>query len=257
VALETRDRKLLERLLRREPVWGGYGLGDLGDPVLFARTRWFLSDPDGAAVALLYAAGDHVSLLTYGDPERVAGLVPELPLPERFHAHLPDAHYAALAGRLAGEVAPYVRLGLTPDALRPAPAPPGAEVATLSAADLPAVEALYAHYPENWFEPWRLEHGGYLGVRLDGRLAAVGGTHVAAPATRTAALGDIVTDPVARGRGLATLLTHALCAHHTANGIDLVVLNVKADNAAARRAYEKVGFGHPVPHVEGHDLRRV
>jgi RimJ/RimL family protein N-acetyltransferase len=47
--------------------------------------------------------------------------------------------------------------------------------------------------------------------------------------------------PDHRGRGLATAVT-AGCCKHLLESVELIGLNVRADNQAAIRAYEKIGF---------------
>ena len=54
----------------------------------------------------------------------------------------------------------------------------------------------------------------------------------------------------ARGAGLATVACAALCHLLLADGIDVISLNVRADNRAAIRAYEKLGFAHAADYVE-------
>ncbi len=251
--IETRDRELLEDILRREEVWAGYMLGDLDD-AQFARTRWFLSNPEGTSLALVYQLGDHATLLTCGSP--APELVATVPLPESFDVHYPATHAAALNPLFDGELKPHVRLALRRHELAGVVVPAEATLVTLTAADVPAALELYAHYPENWFNPTRIEEGIYVGLEQDGALVAVGGTHVRSTQTRVAALGDIVTAPDRRGRGLGAFLTHALCERLFAD-VDLIVLNVLASNAAAKRAYAKVGFEHGVDHIEGNGVRRI
>jgi ribosomal protein S18 acetylase RimI-like enzyme len=250
--IETRDRQLLEGILRRDPVWGGYGLGDLDD-AQFPRTRWFLSCADGRALALLYELG-HTTLITFGDPEPVPGLVRALPLPKEFHVHYPEIHAAGLDPLFEGVRQRYVRLAIRPTELRDVKRPERVRVAPLSAADVPAAHELYAHYPDNWFVAARVDEGCYVGGWDGEALVAVGGTHVVSNRTRVAALGDIVTTPTRRGEGLGSFLTHALCTELFTR-VDLVVLNVRETNAAARRAYEKVGFGSAIRHREGTPVR--
>lgn len=67
------------------------------------------------------------------------------------------------------------------------------------------------------------------------------GVHVYSPAKRVASLGNIATRPDARGRGLAGRLTAALC-RLLQDEIDVIGLNVRADNAAAIACYRGVGF---------------
>ena len=123
---------------------------------------------------------------------------------------------------------------------RLAAAEPAGEV--LDADDLPDLLRLYAEaYPGNWFDRRMLETGHYVGVRRDGRVLAVAGVHVWSPVYRVAALGNVTTHPDVRGRGLATAAVAALC-RRLLETVDVVTLNVKADNAPAVAVYERLGF---------------
>jgi predicted GNAT family acetyltransferase len=63
-------------------------------------------------------------------------------------------------------------------------------------------------------------------------------------------LGNVATIPAARGRGLATAACARLCRVLLDDGIDVISLNVRADNAPAIRAYEKLGFAYAADYVE-------
>jgi ribosomal protein S18 acetylase RimI-like enzyme len=56
-----------------------------------------------------------------------------------------------------------------------------------------------------------------------------------------AALGNIVTHPACRGQGLARAATAGLC-RSLRESVDHIGLNVAADNVAAIRCYERLGF---------------
>ncbi|MBX3472089.1 MAG: GNAT family N-acetyltransferase [Planctomycetes bacterium] len=249
---ETRDRDLLERLLRDPalggPVWAGYALGDLDD-AWFPRTRWLVADDEAALVLVFRWGEDGATALTFGDGPACADLLGAADLPARFDLHVREVDAAAVAPRVQGALTPCLRLGLTRDALRPAPEV-GLAARPLAPGDGPAARALYAHYPANVFDPARLGDGAYLGAWDGERLVGVAGTHVASTRTRAAAIGDVVVHPDLRGRGVGAWLTAAHCARLLAR-VDLVVLNVARGNAAARRAYERVGFGAAVPYLEG------
>jgi len=124
-------------------------------------------------------------------------------------------------------------------------------VELLAPGDLAEVESFYAFaYPGTWFQPRMLETGRYVGVRRDGRLVCVAGVHVWSPAYRVAALGNVATLPEARGEGVATAACTRLCRLLLEDGIDVISLNVRADNLAAIRAYEKLGFAPAADYVE-------
>lgn len=235
------DRAVLAGLLGRDPVLHAYQLGDLDD-FFWPYTSWFRR---GEQVALLYHGVDPPTLLAFAAPADTAALgvlladlVPVLPA--RLYAHLSPGLTDVVAGTFRMDAGGrHHRMALT-DPGRLATVPPAG--APLGVADLPGLRELYARaYPGNWFDERMLETGQYLGVREGGELVAVAGVHVFSPAYRVAALGNVTTDPRCRGRGLGAAVVAALCAR-LRESVTHVTLNVKADNAAAVRLYERVGF---------------
>ena len=115
----------------------------------------------------------------------------------------------------------------------------------LGPADLHAVRGLYQdgatrkEIPD-FFDDSMVETGIYHGVRDAGRLVAVAGTHVVTPAV--AAVGNVYVRHDARGRGLAGRVTAAVARDLQARGIRTIVLNVRQDNTAAIKVYERLGF---------------
>ncbi|WP_305792230.1 GNAT family N-acetyltransferase [Micromonospora sp. 15K316] len=232
---------MLAGLLGREPVLHAYQLGDLDD-FFWPYTSWFRR---GEQVALLYHGVDPPTLLAFAAPEHVAGLAALLAelaplLPARLYAHLSPGVEAALAPAfdLDGPAA-HLKMALTDPARLARVAPAGR---VLGAADLPRLRALYAQaYPGNWFDPRMLDTGQYVGVDDGDGLVAVAGVHVWSPVYRVAALGNVTTHPRVRRRGLGTAVVAALC-RRLRDSVEHVTLNVRADNVAAVRLYERLGF---------------
>lgn len=83
--------------------------------------------------------------------------------------------------------------------------------------------------------------GEFLGVRIDGRLAAMAGERFRQPGF--AEVSGVCVHPDFRGRGLAGALSLAVVARILARG-ETPYLHAFADNAAAIRLYEKLGFRH-------------
>ena len=54
----------------------------------------------------------------------------------------------------------------------------------------------------------------------------------------------VAVDPAAQGRGVGRLVTAAGLEHLISLGVSEIVLYVEADNVAALRLYEGIGFGH-------------
>jgi len=68
-------------------------------------------------------------------------------------------------------------------------------------------------------------------------------------------LGNITTHPDFRNRGLGTAVTSRLLVELSHEG-KLVCLNVKADNVAAVKCYERLGFVKVHEYHEGLFVRR-
>lgn len=81
--------------------------------------------------------------------------------------------------------------------------------------------------------------GGFLGIRVDGRLAAMAGTRLALPGHRE--VSGVCTHPDFRGRGLAAGLIAAVADAIRAAG-DTPFLTSYADNAGAIALYRRLGF---------------
>ena len=246
-ALELWDRHVIETFLRRAPALHAYELGDL-DPAYAPHARWFgwREDRRLEALCLLYSATDPATLLAFAQPtelratQRLLGGV-QAELPSRCYAHLSHELVSSFSDFRHGEPAPHLKMQLSErdrlervgDAHVPIP---------LRVEDRDELATFYRRaYPGNWFDARSLDTGCYFGVRLAGEWVAVAGVHVYAPAIGVAALGNVATDPAHRGRGLAKVVTAALCRKLLAT-VDLIALNVHRDNAAAIACYRALGF---------------
>jgi ribosomal protein S18 acetylase RimI-like enzyme len=254
--VEVRDRDAIAGFLRRRPAVHAYELGDLDD-FFWPHTRWLTWQPDGhiEQLALLYDEPDPPVLLALADPpeETASALLRSIAvrLPKRLYAHLSPGLVPALGPHLAPETGPipHLKLGLVDPSRLAGHDAAGIEL--LSSADLDEVERFYRNaYPGTWFHARMLETGRYVGVRRDGGLVCVAAVHVWSPTWSVATLGNVATLPAARGAGLATAACAALCRLLLDDGIDVISLNVRSDNRAAIRAYEKLGFARAADYVE-------
>lgn len=241
------DRQEIGAHLRRDPALHLYAIGDLDD-FFWTSTIWYglKAGADLLAIALLYTGGDLPTLLATARPPAtaLATLIRRTVrlLPQRFYAHLSPAARDALATACLLEAhGLHFKMALRDPARLDAIDVSGVEQLTPDATN--ELLAFYAHsYPGNWFDPRMLETGQYVGIRgEDGNLLSVAGVHVYSADQRVAALGNITTAPAARGRGLATKVTAALC-RSLLQTVDLIGLNVRADNGAAIACYQRLGF---------------
>ncbi|WP_420823284.1 GNAT family N-acetyltransferase [Streptomyces fulvoviolaceus] len=121
-------------------------------------------------------------------------------------------------------------------ALRAEPAP---EAVRLGPDDVPEILDLVARTRPGPFLERTVELGTYLGIRERGRLIAMAGERIRPPGWTE--ISAVCTDPEHRGRGLATRLIRAVAAGIRERG-DTPFLHAAADNTAAIRLYESIGF---------------
>lgn len=167
-----------------------------------------------------------------------------------------DEHLAAL-GRLVAERGPVAMLQrgeiprppgtrtvLDADGVqllldRLAGVPATVELEPLGAGDAAEMHALAKLTEPGPFEARTHELGGFLGVRVDGRLVAMAGERMK-PDGFTEVSG-VCTHPDHRGHGYAAMLSTAVAERILARG-ELPFLHAFASNATAIALYERLGF---------------
>ncbi len=162
----------------------------------------------------------------------LAALVPqdgELWLVEREPMRLPDGIRLVKEGLAVQMVLDtLVSIDRDPPAIAPLGDTDGAEMFALATLTEPGPYVRYSH---------RL--GGFVGVRVDGRLVAMAGERMRMPGY--AEISAVCTDPDWRGRGLAGHLTR-----HVANAIlargETPFLHCYASNTRTIALYEAMGF---------------
>ncbi|OGF12854.1 MAG: GNAT family N-acetyltransferase [Candidatus Edwardsbacteria bacterium GWF2_54_11] len=240
------DKTIIESFLRQNPALHLYELGDLDD-FFFPYTTWYGHEENGEvkSIALLYIGTElpvHWALDQPGSPfmeELLAQLAGELP--DRLYCHLTPGLEEILKEKFSLEShGTHHKMVLSrPEVLKNIDT---AGTTPLGASHREEISDFYAaSYPDNWFDARMLETGQYFGLRKEGRLASIAGIHVYSQQYKVAALGNIATWPELRGQGLGTKATAALC-QNLLQTVDVIGLNVKADNAGAIRCYRRLGF---------------
>lgn len=243
--ISLHDKSVIEAFVQRNPFLHLLELGDLDD-FFWPFTIWYGWEVDGGIeqIALVYTALAPPVLLAYSEaPGQQATFIEALLplLPTRLYAHLDPLALEIVNS--AYQVEPrglFWKMGLT-DSSR-AGEIDTSEVEALTESDQAALMALYAGFPQHQFTPRNLRTGQYYGLREQGLLVCAGGVHVYSLAYRAAVIGNVMTHPARRRRGLATRVCAHLCQQMLANEITHIGLNVEADNDAAIRIYERLGF---------------
>jgi len=232
----------IARFLERDPRWTAYALADLDQP--YRANATFIGARRGgelASLVMLYRLPGFLPLMPFGDRTGIASILERYrPLPSSFFVIL-EPKLQELRGTHfdAPDLRKMVRMSVHAGELGPAPS---TAVRRLEERDLPAIAELYAHWGNTFFDRLALEHGVYYGAFDGPTLVSIAGTHVVSRRCSLAVIGGVFTHPEYRGRGLATATTGAVAQQLKGDGIELLVLNVKAGNVPAIAAYRRLGF---------------
>jgi len=239
------DKEKIEQFLIKDLFLHIYSIGDLDD-FFWPYTNWYglASRGNLKAIALLYVGMEVPTLLALSDDlEVMKELLIEIQhlLPVRLYAHLsPGLEQTFAATHNLTPYGEHYKMALSN--LSKVSTINCAGVSRLGTIDIDAIHTLYEEsYPGNWFDPRMLETHQYFGIWKEDHLASIAGIHVYSPTYKVSALGNITTHPSYRKKGYGKLATARLCQSLIRREIS-IGLNVKANNNAAIKCYEALGF---------------
>jgi len=249
ISRQLTDKAEIQTYLETDRNYAAYAIGDL-DVGFFEKCTWHTAQDGGSvqALALVYTGFDPPILFLIGAGDGVAALLDGPVRAERFFVTARQDHIAALGQRYRwSELDHMWRMVLRPEGFRKL----FGSCRRLSADDVDRLRALYALGGGDAFDPSQVTQGVFYGVEQDGQLIAAAGTHLVSAVYSVGAIGNVMTHPDHRGRGYATLTTQAVCDELVRRRIQTIVLNVRQDNVAAVRVYEKLGFARHCTFYEG------
>ncbi|HYT93380.1 MAG TPA: GNAT family N-acetyltransferase [Gemmataceae bacterium] len=247
------DPAAIRTILRSDPVWCIYALGDLAPP-FFERTVWFSSDDTPPALVMLYCGFDPPVLFAVGKAEQVRPLLAEIGHPGGLSVHVRGDVLGLLGERYEIDKTDLMwRMRLPSGSFRPTATE---HTVRLARADVPALERLYADgaaagESPHFFLPSMVEEGVFFGIYEEGELIAAAGTHLVVQAEGVAAVGNIYSRRDRRSRGLAARTTSAVVNELLRRSLATVALNVNPRNVPAIRVYERLGFVRYCAYHEG------
>lgn len=243
------DKSRLFSFLEKDRVWAGYAICDLEDE-LFPFCDWYIAIENNNVIALcLHFKGLKLpTQITVGNPLGVKKILEAVDAPKIMYAHIPLTHREAVEKFYSfSQLILMKRMAVSREYFKPVES----SVVRLCDRDLTDLERLYTLHPSGaFFRPYMLTLGVYYGVRKDGVLVSVAGTHVSSPSHRMACIGNVFTDPSHRGKGYATACTSQVAKELLAKHDD-IILNVDNQNRQAVRIYEKLGFHEHCAYLEG------
>ena len=247
------DKKRLLTHFQKDEVLFSYHIGDLDD-FFFEHCQWYVDYAERARIEeciLLYTGLEKPAVIAFGVSERFPGLLEEaLPiLPTQFFCHF-HAEHRSLFHRYYTETELGTHQKMKLVSLRET-VKGSDKIIRLDESHYDKLKQLYTKaYPGHYFIERMLLTKKYFGYFENDKIVAVAGVHVNSDKYKIAILGNITTDPDFRGKGLATAVTSKL-VEELVKEKKMVGLNVKADNVAAIRCYEKLGF------VKTHDYEEA
>jgi ribosomal protein S18 acetylase RimI-like enzyme len=226
------DKHAIRDILRRDPGWCVYALGDLS-PRMFDKCAWFT--PDLTMVLKDFGTCILFSMATASIGEALEQVTWPVHLQVQPDALAEVARYAAVGG-----IKHMQRMVWTGGATAI-----DDRVTRLTAADLAALKRLYADgapagESPDFFYDSMVNDGVFFGVYEGDALVAVAGTHLVSRDEGAAAIGNVYTRRDRRGGGYSRVVTSAVL--HELRDLRTVGLNVRQDNVPAIRVYESLGF---------------
>jgi ribosomal protein S18 acetylase RimI-like enzyme len=258
---ELAEPDTIRPYLNSDRLYAAYALGDL-EPALFPHCRWWLAEansPDRTgswALLLHFARLTPHAAVCLGHASGVGRLLAQAPLPTQVYLvcrpeHLGPARKALVLPSLRL----MARMVLEPERFCPAPAGNTVHLTMDALEDLLALFATDGDAADA-FAPYQLEDGCFYGVKVEGQLVSVAGTHLLAPTEKIGAVGNVFTHVSHRGRGYAAACTSAVCTDLLRSGLT-VVLNVHVENTPALHLYQRLGFQEHCRYHEGIGTRII
>ena len=176
----------IRALLRRDPIWSVYALGDL-EPVMAAKTRWF--GPELTLVLHDFGTSILFAMGAGSVREALHHVTWPVHLQVRADALAEVARHAAVT-----DTRPMWRMGwngAAPRRRQPA-------ATRLGVADVPALRRLYADgdataEAPDFFFPSMVADGVFFGIYEDAALLAAAGTHLLSRGERVSTIGNVYT----------------------------------------------------------------
>ena len=209
------------------------------DPRQGFGSRWFLAEKGKAfALCLLSERFSSDWVFTMGDIELLDQLLPSLHLPGRAYLTCQPDHLGVVQKYYHLEWQRLLkRLKVERESFSPAGS---GEPCPLGPKDIAPANDLYRTWGQP-ISPGQLRKGVYFGVWQNGELISAAGTLFISKTYELGCVGNVLTRPGYRGRGLATACTSAVTSKLLETCWE-VVLDVEPGNEPAMKMYGKLGY---------------
>jgi predicted GNAT family acetyltransferase len=208
----------------------------LDRPVWASLTSFHASMSEGSALARRFSRDVNLFASSRDETPAAVAALAELVRPEESVFVLQVPAVVIPSGLVEVKAARGVQMVASPGTTV---APDRSDIRTLTDADAPEMLALATLTEPGPFLRRTHTMGTFLGIRVDGRLAAMAGERMRFPSYTE--VSGVCTHPDFRGRGFARRLSAAVLADIEARG-DQAFLHAGKSNHAAITLYESLGF---------------
>ena len=236
----AQDRRELEAVLSEDRPLGAYALGHLEHDLFQSANFYLATGPSGLGL-VMHARGMGLATITLGAPDSIAAILSLHPGPRRSYLSTAAPEHMPMLRRVyrVRDELPMRRMSTT----RAHFTPKRGETRRLTGRDVARLNNLYASEGgPSFYRADTINRAVYFGVFDGPRLVAVAGSHIVAPNTNIAVVGNVFTDAAYRGSGLATITTSAVTEALLARGCADIVLTVDPANTPAVHAYRRLGY---------------
>jgi ribosomal protein S18 acetylase RimI-like enzyme len=249
------DRAHIKPLLDRDRVYAAYALGQLEHSYFHLSDWWFAESQEARALVLHSKGGLGEALFTLGDAPAIDAVLTLHPGPLRTFVTCRPEHLDAVKKHFfMSQQQHMIRM-----AVRQETFVPGSDdylPRRLRALDVRDLNHLYgSDGGATFYTSWHLEEGVYYGIFEGRRLVAAAGTHVVAPTSGIAVVGNVFTHPARRRMGHAQAVTAAV-TQELLKSCEDIVLTVDPANTPAVAAYRRLGYREQGRLIEAAAVRK-
>lgn len=239
-AIERAESPSAIRGLLTDHAYAAYAIAQLEER-RFPLSEWYVATgQDGTRGVVVHSAsGLGRALFADGDASAVDAILSLHPGPRFTFGSVRPEHFATIERYfVALRKGHMMRMTVSSESFRPAEG----EAVRLSGLDSVEVNRLYStEGGPTAYTPSHLDDGVYYGVRVEGQLVAIAGTHVVSDAEGVAVVGNVFTHPRYRGLGHSRVATSAT-TRELLQRCSLVVLTVETANEPAVKVYRRLGY---------------
>ncbi len=228
------------REMLTDRAYAAYAIAQLEDR-RFSFSEWYVATgPEGRRGIVVHSAsGLGRALFADGDAAAVDAILSLHPGSRFTFGSVRPEHFRTVQRYfVALRQGSMLRMAVTSRTFKPA----AGEAVRLLGSDIAAVNRLYStEGGPTAYTSSHLEEGVYYGIRVDGQLIAVAGTHVVSDAEGVAVVGNVFTHRGYRGQGHSKVATSAT-TRALLDRCPLVVLTVETINEPAVKVYHSLGY---------------